>query len=61
MGFFALFFGRAHGMQKFCAQGQNLGHDRDPSHSTDNARSLPCWATRELKMRVFSQKHTASK
>ena len=42
MIFFFFFFGYAHGMQKFPGQGSNS------SYSIDNARSLTCWAIREL-------------
>ena len=37
-----LFIGHAHGMKKFLSQTSN------PYHNNDNARSLTCWATREL-------------
>ena len=30
-------------------QGSNLHHSSDPSHCTDNAQSLTCWATRKLQ------------
>ena len=35
-------------MQKFLGQGLNLHHSSDPSRCNDSARSLTCWATREL-------------
>ena len=41
------------GIQKFLSQGSNLQHSGDQSHSTDNAGSLTCWATRELLLHVF--------
>ena len=34
-------------MGKFLGQGSNLCHSSNPTHSSDNARSLTCWATRE--------------
>ena len=40
--YYFFFFGCAQGMWKFLGQGLNL------SHSSDNARSLTCWASREL-------------
>ena len=48
--FFFLFLGGGHayGMWKFPGQGSNLSHSCDPSHSSDNARLLRHWATREL-------------
>ena len=48
------FFGRqggvwggrqAHGRQKFQGQGSNRHHSSNPSHSSDNTRSLTQWAT----------------
>ena len=44
-----LFFGHTHGMQKFLGQGSNLGHSCNQCHSSDNARSLTRWATRNSK------------
>ena len=35
-------------MQKFPGQGLNLHHSNEPSHNSDNARSLIHWAIREL-------------
>lgn len=35
-----LFFGRAHGIQKFPRQRSNLHHTSDPIHSSDNTRFL---------------------
>lgn len=43
-----LLFGCIHGMGEFLGQGSNLSHSSDPSHSSDKARSLTCWATREV-------------
>ena len=40
--------GDALGTRKFPGQGSNSHDSSDLSHSTDNARSLTCWATREL-------------
>ena len=42
------FFGWARGMWKFLCQGSSLCCRSDLSHSSDNARSLTHWATREL-------------
>ena len=39
--YFILFFWSCRGIWKFLGQGSN------PCHSSDNARSLTCWATRE--------------
>ena len=39
--------GCTHGMQ-FSDEGSNLHHSSDPTHSSDDARSLTCWATRKL-------------
>ena len=50
---FVFFFGHACDMQKFQGQGVNPCHSADPSHSSDNARSLFCWATRELPGPLF--------
>ena len=46
--FFFLFGGCTHSMWKLLGQGSNLHHCSDSSHSSDNARSFTCWATREL-------------
>jgi len=43
-----IYLGHAGGMRKFSGQGSNLWHISDLSHSSDNARSLTCFATREL-------------
>ena len=55
--FFFFFFplGRAHGTWKFWGQGSNLCHCSNLSHSSDNAESLTCWATRELHFSLFSK------
>ena len=42
MSFFLSFFLAVPGMQKFWDQGLNLHHSSDPSHCSDNARSLTC-------------------
>ena len=60
------FFGHIHGMQKFPGQGSNLCYSSDPSHSSDNARSLTHYTTRELpnqklKKIFFIQKDTIKK
>ena len=36
------------GIQKFLGQGSNPCHSSNQSHSSDNARSLTCYTTREL-------------
>ena len=41
-------FGLAQWMLKFPGQGSDSSHSSDPSHCSDNARSLIHWATREL-------------
>ena len=41
------FYGCTHSMQKFLGQGSNL------HHSSDNARSLTHWATRELQQNIL--------
>ena len=46
--YFILFFGCTHSMQKSQGQVLNPCHNNDPSHSSDKARSLTHWATREL-------------
>ena len=46
--FYFLLFGHIHGMWKFQGQGSNTHQSRDPSHSSDNTRSLTHSATREL-------------
>ena len=51
--FFSL--GHAHGMQKFLGQGFN------PHHSSDNARSLICWAIRDLLASCFKSITLATK
>lgn len=33
---------------KFPGKGSNLCHSSNPSHSTDKAKSLTCWATRDF-------------
>ena len=42
------YFGQAYCMQKFLDQGSNLHHSSNPSHCSDNAQSLACYATRGL-------------
>ena len=47
-----------HGRKKLPSQGPNPGHSNDLNHSSDEARSLTCWATRELQIFIifaFSQ------
>ena len=39
--------------KKFLGQGSNTHQSSDPSHSSDNARSLTCCATRELLFRIY--------
>ena len=46
--FYLFIFGRTHGVLKF------LGQGLIPCHSSDNARSLTCWTTREL-LHLFQQ------
>ena len=46
--FFFFFFGCLSVMQKFQSQGSNPCHSSDLNHSSDHARSLTHWATREL-------------
>ena len=41
-------FGYTCDMQKFQGQGLNLPHSSDPSHFSDNARSLTRYYTRKL-------------
>ena len=54
--FFFFFFSRhTCSMQKFPGQGSNPSHSCNQSHSSDNARSLNCWATRELPGPHFKQ------
>lgn len=45
--FLILFFGCAHGRQKFQDQGSNPCHSSYLIHSSDNVRFLTHWATRE--------------
>ena len=45
--------GHACGRGKFLGQGWNPCHRNDPSHSSDNAGSLICWATRELQQELY--------
>ena len=40
-------------MWKFPGQGSNLSHSSDPNHSSDNARSLTHYPTRELPLKAF--------
>ena len=47
-GILFYFFGCAQGLQNFPGQGSNPHYISDPSHRSDNARSLTCRATREL-------------
>ena len=46
-------FGHAPGMLKFSGQQSNLHHISDPSHSSDNARSLNHWAARNSSLCIF--------
>ena len=50
---FFFFFGHTHSMQKFQSQGSDPSHGSDWSHLSDSARSLTCWATRELPVVEF--------
>ena len=51
---FVCLFGHAYSIQKFPGQGLN------PCHSNDNAKSLTCWATRELLHSIiFCSSHMA--
>ena len=47
-------------MWKFLSQGLNLCHSNDPSHQSDNTRSLTCWATQELPIISFFIKEIPS-
>ena len=47
------FFGHAWGRWKFPDQGWNPCHSSNPTHCSDNAGSLTCWATRELQQLIF--------
>ena len=40
-------------MQKFLAQVSNPGYSYKQSHSSDNAGSLSCWATKELQNNIY--------
>ena len=51
--FFFFLFGCACMWKKFPGQRLNLYHSNDPSHSSDNARSLTLCATRELLPTLF--------
>jgi len=42
-----------HGKKKFLSQGWKLCHSSNQSHSSDKARSLSCWATREVQTNLF--------
>ena len=55
--FFFFLWYHAHGIWKFQAQGSNLCHSSNQSHSSDNTRSLSHWATRELHplLRILDQ------
>ena len=53
--FIYLVFGHAYGMKKFPGQRSILHHSSDPSHSSDNGRSLTCCATRGI-LPLFSFK-----
>ena len=51
---FVLFcFGLAWDTWKFLGQGSNSCHSSNPSHRSDNARSLIHWDTRELQFQPF--------
>ena len=45
---FFFFFVFVSSMKKFLGQESNMRHSSDPSHSSDNTKSLTHWATREL-------------
>lgn len=47
------FFGCVQGMQKFQGQGLHQWDSSNPSHGSDDARSLTCWTTRQLKHPPF--------
>ena len=53
---FFFFGGHAHRRYTFLGQGSNLCHGCDPSHCSDNTRSLTCYATRE-PLPVLSNSH----
>ena len=46
-------FVHTYGIWKFLAQGSNLCHSSNPSHCSDNARSLTSCPARELQIIVF--------
>ena len=46
--------GHVHGMWKLLGQGWNPHHSCQSSHSSDNAKSLNCSATRELPEAFFN-------
>ena len=52
---FFFFFGHGHSMWKFPGQGSNPYHISDPSHCSDDTRSLTCCATRELLKYILSK------
>ena len=45
----------AQGLWKFLGQGLTLHHSSDQRHSSDNTRSLTCWATRELPGEILKR------
>ena len=47
------FLGAVTAAWQFQDQGSNPPHSSDLTHCSDNARSLTCWATRELQKFVF--------
>ena len=50
---FSFFLCQAHSMWKFLGQRQNLSHSSDPSHCSDNTRSLTHCAKRDLLVPCF--------
>ena len=50
---FLIIFGCTLGMWKFQGWGLNPGHSSDLNHTSDNAGSLTCYATRELQVFFF--------
>ena len=47
---FFFFFGLALGMWNFLGQELNPCHSSNPSHCSDNARSLTCWVLRDFQV-----------
>ena len=53
-----LSFGGTCSIRKFPGRGSNLRHSSDLSNCSDNARSLICWATRELPCYLIETLHS---